>query len=985
MESLGGKTIIDLFEEQVQKTPDRIALIYKEDSLSYRELNKKAKKVAINLRKHQVKPNDIVAIMIDRSIDMIISILGVLKSGAAYLPIDINYPKERKDYIFADSRAKVLLTESNLKQEIDFKGQVIKVDKIAQQSLIDSKLDKVNSPSDLAYIIYTSGTTGQPKGVMIEHHSVINLVQNFKNKVYDRYNQPLKVGFLSPYVFDASIKQIFPCLLLGHTLVIVPESARLDGNKLIDYYNQHKVDISDGTPTHLSILFEVLSNNKDQNISIQHFIIGGEALSINLVEDIFATVDNFNLIITNVYGPTECCDVSTLFSIDSNIIDDLEDIPIGFPLQNVNVYIVDQNLKEVAQGEYGEIIIGGLGLARGYLNKATLTQEKFIESTFKTGERIYKTGDQGRILKDGSLEFKGRLDHQVKIRGFRIELGEIEKNLLEHKSIKEAVVTDIKQDKQEKYLCGYIVTKKSLNIEEIRRYLTKKLPDYMIPQYFVFLDKIPVTNNGKLKRKKLPKPDTKAVLTTNYVSPRNSVEKKLVEIWQDILGVEEIGIEDDFFVLGGTSLKAIKILVQANKYQIPISVKDILENKTVKNIIDKIPQGKLEILKSKAEVAATALKERDNRVYNKKFKPDSYYEPYYGCIAGALLEKLKYENDLSIKKHFVPIGLKNAILNYGFVNDSTLANELIYRELPSEKIMELGSILDYLDIRMDKVSFSSLEEGLKYCEQELSKDKLVLALGATYYLNYTPDYKLDEEEFAKNFNVFGNDEIAIFQDNEIHNHAFLVVDNIDNQYLVYDVTYDYFGAISASDFKKSFSGNKEINFIDKYFPHKKDIPYQIINVDTTNLKKYKMEDIGRYILQQHIDLYLSAKEKEVQGPTNKFSFYFGLRVFKEIANKIDKCINYEKNYDQIKTLLLSALNSWHFKYDYIVKFLLDYSEYQQIPKDIIDNLIQCQKKFEILQPNNKVTKEYLSKVNKELLNIYNEQKELFKELKYIIK
>ncbi|WP_027339822.1 hypothetical protein [Halonatronum saccharophilum] len=374
-----------------------------------------------------------------------------------------------------------------------------------------------------------------------------------------------------------------------------------------------------------------------------------------------------------------------------------------------------------------------------------------------------------------------------------------------------------------------------------------------------------------------------------------------------------------------------------------------------------------------------------NRVYNKSFKPDISYESHYGCVAGALLEKLKYEHNLSIKKHFIPIGLKNAILNYGFVNDSTIADELTYRELMSENIMELGSILDYLNIRMDTVVFSSLEEGLKYCKQELSEGRVVLALGTTYYLDYTPDYKLDKEEFEKNINFFGNDEIAISENKEGNNHAFLVIDIINDKYLVYDASYDYFGKISASDFKKCFSGNKEVDFIDEYFPHKKDVPYQIINVDTTNLKRCGMKELGRYILQENIDVYLSAKEKEVQGPTNKFSFYFGLRVFKEIANKIDKYIDYQENYDQLKILLSSALNSWHFKYKYLVSFLLDYSKYQQIPKDIINAFVECQEKFEILQPNNKITKQYLSKVNKELLNIYNEQRELFEELKSLIK
>jgi amino acid adenylation domain-containing protein len=362
-----NSTIKEMFEEQVVKSPDTIAVVYQNKKITYRELNERSNSLARVLRYHGVKKDTLVALMTERSIEMIIGILAILKAGGAYLPIDPEYPAQRVQYMLEDSNAKIIMTNTELKG-ILFEGEILDLRQEALYTKHHINLENSISPSDLAYTIYTSGTTGKPKGVMIENGSVVNLSANIYRKIYSKYSSILNVALLSPYVFDASVKQIFPSLLYGQTLVIVPEEERMDGEKLVNYYMKHRIDLSDGTPAHLGIIHEVLQSSK-YRLPTRHFLIGGEELSVDLVRDFFSIYGTNEIRITNVYGPTECCDVSTMYDVDLDNIGKLSRIPIGYPLENVQIYLLDRNLNPVPYDIPGEIFIAGDGVSRGYLNQ----------------------------------------------------------------------------------------------------------------------------------------------------------------------------------------------------------------------------------------------------------------------------------------------------------------------------------------------------------------------------------------------------------------------------------------------------------------------------------------------------------------------------------------------------------------------------------------------------------------------------------------
>ncbi|UCH92158.1 MAG: amino acid adenylation domain-containing protein [Candidatus Aminicenantes bacterium] len=490
--------------------------------------------------------------------------------------------------------------------------------------------EPVNQPADPAYTIFTSGSTGRPKGVVLEHRNVTNLVTGLNERIYKSYNDPRKAALVSPVVFDASVKQVFAALVLGHSLYIVPEETRIDGDLLLQFYKKHQIDISDGTPIHLQLMLESIEMKHNQEktglkggFTVKHFIIGGEALPRQQAADFLKAVEPHSPIITNVYGPTECCVDATSYKITTENINLPGDIPIGKPMLNHRVYILDKKNKLQPVGVAGELGIAGSGVARGYLNNSELTAERFMEIEVKveedgTGEahelheknnkkflrggsggavfsksappgrrrpKIYKTGDLAKWLPDGNILFLGRIDNQFKIRGYRIELGEIENRLLNHPGIKETVVLVGEEEKGDKYLCAYIVSHSECVISELRDYLSMELPDYMIPSYFEPLEKIPLTPNGKIDRKSLPKPGWKVV--ESYDAPRNKIEKKLAGIWAEVLGIgkDKISIHDIFFQLGGHSLKAMLLTSKIyRELNVKMHLTEVFKNPTIKSM-----------------------------------------------------------------------------------------------------------------------------------------------------------------------------------------------------------------------------------------------------------------------------------------------------------------------------------------------------------------------------------------------------------------
>lgn len=568
------RTIIDMFEEQAAIRPEDTAVVCSEKSLTYKQLNVQANKVAEMLIEKGIKKGDIVGLISGRSVDTIVGILGILKAGGAYLPIDPSYPVKRIEYILADSGAKAVLVQNTYSHELEYNGIIIDLNSEAfNNSSCDNPLIS-RGADDLVYVIYTSGSTGEPKGVMITSENVVNLVNGLELNIYRKYSGRLRVAIVAPFVFDASVQQIFISLLFGHSLYIVPDDVRADGKKLEGFYIENKIDISDGTPNHLAGL--ALNASSDiKNMKVKHFIIGGEALHYTTVEKFYSRFDGNTPEITNVYGPTECCVDSTFYTLNPSNLAGSKIIPIGKPMPNVQIYILGENQELIPRGCIGEVYISGTGVGVGYLNREQMTSERFIPNPFNTDKKMYKTGDLGRWLSDGNIEFIGRKDGQVKIRGYRIELGEIEAQLQKHENIREAVVIDRKEDSENKVLCAYFTANEKLGVTQLREHLSDKIPEYMIPTYFVQIEKIPLTINGKLDKNALPNPKSTLKKRTEYIEPRNNTEQSLVPIWQDVFQIEKVGIKDDFYELGGHSLKAITLssrIFRDLNVEVPISV-----------------------------------------------------------------------------------------------------------------------------------------------------------------------------------------------------------------------------------------------------------------------------------------------------------------------------------------------------------------------------------------------------------------------------
>ena len=570
-----GKTIQELFEEQAARIPDNIAVVYDGKQLTYRQLNERANKLARELSERGVGPETIVGIMVERSLEMVVGIIAILKAGGAYLPIDSTYPKERIKYMLDDSNASILLSKSKLIDRLkEFKGKIIDLEDDNVYKKDCKSLDIVNKSENLAYIIYTSGSTGRPKGVMVEHRNVIRLVNNTNYIKFNKNDKILQTGSIS---FDASTFEIWGALLNGLELHLVDEEVILDADKLGRIIQLKKITILWLT----SPLFTELGNcNYKIFKPLRYLLVGGDVINPSTINKVKDSCQGIRVV--HVYGPTENTTFSTYFLINKKYV---ESIPIGKPISNSKVYIVDKDINLQPLRIPGEIYVSGDGLSRGYLNRSELTKEKFVENPFVNGERMYKTGDIARWLPDGNIEFLGRIDHQVKIRGYRVELGEIEDALLKHKNMKEVVVVARKDDNGNKYLCGYLVADKQMTVSQLREYLKKHLPEYMIPPYMIQLDKMPLTPNGKINRKALLNPDESTNIRVEYRAPRNEIEETLVNIWRKVLSTNnEIGINDDFFEIGGDSIKAIQISSRLKKYNLKLEVQKIFEYPTIEQL-----------------------------------------------------------------------------------------------------------------------------------------------------------------------------------------------------------------------------------------------------------------------------------------------------------------------------------------------------------------------------------------------------------------
>ncbi|QKQ75845.1 non-ribosomal peptide synthetase [Nostoc sp. TCL240-02] len=570
------KTLVDLFEQKVEKNPHNIALVFESQQLTYQQLNEKANQLAHYLiQNYKIKPDTLISICVERSLEMIIGVLGILKAGAAYVPIDPNYPQERIGFMLEDSGTSVLLTQSFLLDQLPLASlenpcQIICLDEETFTEVLKENPRHQSTPNDLAYVIYTSGSTGRPKGVMIEHQAIVNLGFAWgKAFQVQHHSRLLQFGSFS---FDLSIGEIATTFITGACLYLAKKETLLPSQSLVDFLTHHKISHCFLSPSALSILPQATLPD------LQTIGVGGEACTGELVAQ-WAKGRRF----FNCYGPTE----STVNAVLALCHPNRKKPPIGQPISNIRIYILDAQNQPLPPGIPGELCIAGVGLARGYLNRPDLTTEKFIEvELFSKIERIYKTGDLARWVSDGNLEYLGRIDDQIKLRGFRIELGEIEAILLQHPSVKEAIVTLYKTESNQS-LIAYVTGINNDLFTQLKNYLKSRLPDYMIPAQIIVLDELPLTPNGKVDRKSLPAPN--GVIEGLYEPPRNEVEQQLAQVWSAVLEHQDIGIHDNFFDLGGHSLLAIKLLNNIQQvFERQLSLSSLFQNPTIAQLSEQL-------------------------------------------------------------------------------------------------------------------------------------------------------------------------------------------------------------------------------------------------------------------------------------------------------------------------------------------------------------------------------------------------------------
>lgn len=653
------QTIHKLFEQQVKRTPHKIAVICRETRLTYKELNEKANQLARFIQSLGVRKGEFVGILKERDVNFSIAILAILKAGGVYVPIDSTYPTERIRYMLSNSEVRILLTDSsylnvlenllesdcNLKSItcLDFQHDFIESTKPAGitvynqldfEKLSKENLEDINTGVDPAYMLYTSGSTGLPKGAIIRHGGAINHIY----AQFDALALKKELSFLqsAPASSDISVWQFLAPLLIGGRTVIVDTETVCNPGKLFNVLKEEKLTLVELVPVVLSGLLNHVSRlSTDERAlpELKWMMVTGESASVELVNQWLRLYPSIPVV--NAYGPTEAADDIAQFIVEKPLPENQRTVPIGKPLANLNLYILDSQMQLVPIGVPGEICVSGFGVGEGYWKNEAKTKESFVPNPFPNTAKplpgtnidlIYKTGDLGRWLPDGNIEFLGRIDHQVKIRGFRIELGEIETVLSQHDSVRETVVVTQDDEFGNPRLVAYVIARvnPAPTVSELRHFLKAKLPEYMVPSAFVVLEALPLTPSGKVDRKALPQPDSlRPQLETAYVMPQTEVERVIAKVWQKALNVEKVGIHDNFFELGGHSLRMLHVYSKLREiFPINLSLMNLFRYPTISALAQYLSQGEMEIFqdeqKQKREAGKSRLKQRLERSKNHK-------------------------------------------------------------------------------------------------------------------------------------------------------------------------------------------------------------------------------------------------------------------------------------------------------------------------------------------------------------------------------
>jgi amino acid adenylation domain-containing protein len=650
------QTINQLFEQQVAKTPNKIAVLYKSNKLTYQELNQKANQLARLLRKLGITKGEFVGIFKPRDLNFLVAIIAIYKAGGAYVPIDSTYPSNRIQYMLSNSNVRFLLTDFSLLNILeDLVGDcenlesIICLDEVVSKhlqfanhpnlkiynkvhyyQLPHDNIEHINNAVDPAYMLYTSGSTGLPKGAIVRHDGAINHIY----AQFDELELTEEFCFLqsAPSSTDISVWQFLAPILIGGNTVIVDIETVAVPEQLFKVLKAEKITVVELVPTLFGGLLEYTSQlPNDERVlpDLKWMMLSGESVSIKWVNKWLEMYPEINIV--NAYGPTEAADDIAQLIVDKPFPDNQRTVPIGKPLANLNLYILDQDMQLLPIGVPGEICVSGIGVGNGYWKNEERTKLSFVPNPFTDAQKnlpenrrdlIYKTGDLGRWLFDGNIEFLGRIDHQVKIRGFRVELGEIEAFLGQHPLVRDNIVLVQQEEAGNAQLIAYVVAKTEVvpSINELRSFLKEKLPDHMIPSIFVMLENLPLAPSGKVDRKALPQPDNlRPELETAYVSPRNDIERAVAEIWQKILKVEKVGIQDNFFDLGGHSLNMLQVYSKLRElFKADLAITDLFKYPTINSISRYLSQEEDENnfnqqsheLNEELEVGKTRLRQR---------------------------------------------------------------------------------------------------------------------------------------------------------------------------------------------------------------------------------------------------------------------------------------------------------------------------------------------------------------------------------------
>lgn len=831
-----NKTIVDLFEEQVEKTPDNVAVVFNDEKLTYRELNEKANVLARLLISKNIKANDLCGIILNRSLEMIISILAVLKSGAAYIPIDPNYPKDRIEYILKDSNVKIVLTEDEYIPSLsDFNLNIINIKTLENFSSDTGNLNIVQSPEDLSYIIYTSGSTGKPKGVMLKKGSLMNLA-TYCNNYVEYLKNPLYKSIVSVTTvsFDIFIFETLISLQKGLKLVIANENAQTNPILLNSLIKKENVEIMQTTPSRIKLLindFEHIPFLKN----IKYLTLAGEQLPLSLVNEL-KLISN-NITIYNGYGPSETTVFSTLTDITNH-----SQITIGKPLSNTQIYILDVNKKLCPIGVAGELYIAGDGVGKGYINNSTLTEKSFIKNIFNNDSIMYKTGDVGFYKNNGEIVCLGRSDSQVKIRGLRIELSEIEQQLLKVSNICNCCVIK-KSSENRDFLCAYYIKEGPVNEKNLRIALKQKLPQYMIPQYFVELKQLPYTPNGKIDKRALPEPVIKT--TNSNIIYRNDTDIKLANILKSLLGMDNIDISSSLLELGGDSLTAINLSAQIREiFGVDVYVKDIISKDSLSDLSDYISslsvsnKKTFEILPVKQSEFYPLSSAQKRIYYTSKMIGDKnvVYNIPGAILVDSLLDKEKVEkcfkeiikNQSSFRTSFLMIN--DSIVQK--INKSVNFNINTYKN----KSSEINDLINTFPKPFDLENAPLLRVELHY----LDNGKTLLLLESHHIIMDGSSLEILINEFCKLYNGENIENLNIeYKDFAVWENAYLESDIVKE----------------AENYWVNKFKNLEIPVIN--------LPYDF---SIPSLRSYKGNTISKQLSEKDFEKYITSAKKLGSSP-----------------------------------------------------------------------------------------------------------------------